>query len=100
MEHVKRNIVNLNLYIIKFLDGFRYENNCGSCQFAEGCISNDRIADCFCTTTVNEYSVFGDIEWLWSSSPKDKNAENAYGVAFNNASIFCDSKQAGITTAA
>jgi hypothetical protein len=64
----------------------------GSCQFTEGCLSNDCIADCFCTTTVAGYSVFGDIEWLWSSSSKEGAAESACGVAFNNASIFCDSQ--------
>ncbi|HNW81628.1 MAG TPA: DUF1566 domain-containing protein [bacterium] len=74
------------------VDGCDKTKTGGSCQFTEGCLSNDCIADCFCTTTVDGYSVFGDIEWLWSSSSKDGDTESACGVAFNNASIFCDSQ--------
>lgn len=63
----------------------------GSCAFTEGCLTNECLPDCFCNTKVEGYSVFGDVDWLWSSTPKDGDPNSACGVAFGNASIFCDS---------
>lgn len=52
-----------------------------SCLYSRDCWSQSSCDGCEYVTS-GKYSVFGDREWLWSSSPRADSADNAWIVQF------------------